>query len=92
VGFDALHLRLTQLSPHIRNLQDLAPQVFDSAAGVLAPFAIRDLELVERVTQLYFLELSTRYLEDQQAKTGTRLGNVEQWLLPELERRIGKAS
>ncbi|HVQ86810.1 MAG TPA: hypothetical protein VMT88_01390 [Actinomycetes bacterium] len=91
VGFDALHLLLTQSSPTTKDLSQLAPLIFRRAPEVLLPFAIRDVEGAEVVTTLYFLELAARYLEDQQATAGTRLGDVDRWLLPELERRVGTA-
>ncbi len=87
VGFDALHLCLTGLSPRLSDLSDLVPLVFSRAPQVLLPFGITEREGVDVVTLLYFIELATRYIEDQQSRTGTRLGDVGAWLLPALEQR-----
>jgi hypothetical protein len=87
VGFDGLHLTLTRLSPRLSDLSELVPTVFSRAPQVLLPFGITEREGVDVVTLLYFIELATRYIEDQQARTGTRLGDVGAWLLPALEQR-----
>jgi hypothetical protein len=84
VGFDALHLTLTELSPQLSDLSRLVPAVFSQAPQVLSPFGISDWDVV---ALLYFIELAARYIEDQQARTSTRLGDVGTWLLPALEAR-----
>jgi hypothetical protein len=62
----------------------LVPKLFSEAPQVLLPFGVSDWDVV---TLLYFIELATRYVEDEQARTGTRLGDVSTWLLPALEQR-----
>ena len=86
-GFDALHLQLTQHSPSEPNLARLVPWLLQQAPGTLRAFAV-DPTLAELVVTLYLLELATRYLEDGQARSGARLGDVSTWLLPALESQL----
>jgi hypothetical protein len=86
LGFDALHLSLTTLAPTTARLDDIAPTLFAKAPAVLRPFDV-DAGVVDLVTSLYLLELATRYVEDDQQRTGARLGDVTTWLLPTLEQR-----
>ncbi len=38
------------------------------------------------VAALYLIEIATRYLHDEAAEAGARLGDVRKWLLPPLSR------
>ena len=86
-GFDALHLGLTQHSPSEPNLARLVPWLLQQAPATLRSFAV-DTKPAELVVTLYLLEIATRYLEDGQARSGARLGDVSTWLLPALESHL----
>ncbi|MFL6179636.1 MAG: hypothetical protein ACJ74E_07290 [Actinomycetes bacterium] len=84
VGYDALHLFLTNRQASVRDLSGLPHDVRENAARVLRPFGVTDRRAVELTVTGYLLELAGRYLDDDQAQAGARLGAVGQWLLPHL--------
>ena len=84
VGFDALHLFLTTRLPSARTASALPRDVLESAPRLLRPFGVTDRRAVELTVAGYFLELGGRYLDDDQARAGARLGQVGEWLLPTL--------
>lgn len=86
-GFDAMHLQLTHHSPSEPDPTRLVPWLLQQAPATLRPFAV-DPKLAELVVTLYLLELAMRYLEDGQARSGARLGDVSAWLLPALESHL----
>ena len=83
-GYDALHLHLTSQLPTVESLTELAPDLFANAPRLLRPFGVVDDHTAALVTTGYLLELAGRYLDDDQAGAGARLGSVGQWLLPAL--------
>lgn len=87
LGFDALHLALTTSAREGRALSLLTSAMFADAPALLAPFGIDDRTLAHLITTSYLVEFATRSIEDQQSRTGARLGDVRRWLLPELEAR-----
>lgn len=84
IGFDALHLFLTTRLPSVKTLATLPQDVFENAPRLLRPFGVTDRSAVELTVVGYFLELGGRYLDDDQASAGARLGKVGEWLLPTL--------
>jgi hypothetical protein len=54
---------------------------------LLAPFGVPRAATVA-VTATYLLTIATRYLSDGQARSGGILGDVSQWLLPEIRREV----
>lgn len=91
VGFDALHFELQstirqgQLSP-----RDAVPHLGRRAGELLAPFGVRGPQTLA-VTVTYLLEIGARYLHDQQAEAGSRLGNLDAWLIPGLSALVDDA-
>jgi hypothetical protein len=86
LGFDALHQWLASANREAQEPARLAGALTARAGDLLAQFGVerRDADLVSR---LYLLELAVRYLTDDQAGAGARLGRVDTWLLPFLEER-----
>ncbi len=84
-GYDALHLYLTTRVHSLADLTTLAPDLRANASRLLRPFGITARSDVELVTTGYLLELAGRYLDDDQANSGARLGAVQRWLLPHLQ-------
>lgn len=90
-GFDALHfelqstIRLGRLSPH-----DAVPFLVERAGDLLAPFGVRGPQ-TRMVTATYLLEIGARYLHDRQAEAGSRLGDLDGWLIPGLSALVGDA-
>lgn len=84
VGYDALHLFLVSHASSCRNLTSLPADLFDNAQRLLRPFGVSTREVAEVTATGYLLELAGRYLDDDQAGSGARLGSVREWLLPYL--------
>lgn len=84
-GYDALHLHLTTRVHSVADLTTLASDLRDNASRLLQPFGITERQHVELVTTGYLLELAGRYLDDDQERSGARLGAVYRWLLPHLQ-------
>jgi hypothetical protein len=84
LGFDALHYAFQDAV--VRQGADpkaAMTQTIERAAPLLAEFRV-PVESVRPTALLYFADIGVRYLTDRQAEAGTRLGRVEQWLLPVL--------
>jgi hypothetical protein len=90
VGFDVLHQTLADANERRLEPDQIPPLLLNQAAKLLAPFDI-DASRAPLIAQLYLLELAVRYLTDDQASAGARLGHVDQWLLPFLERQTEPA-
>jgi hypothetical protein len=86
LGFDALHQWLATANRAGREPAQLPGALTASSAVLLAPFGV-DRADAALVCRLYLLELAVRYLADDQAGAGARLGRVDAWLLPFLEER-----
>jgi hypothetical protein len=87
IGFDAIHYAFQDAV--VRRATDpraAMGEVVAAAAELLAPFDVTDAAPL--TTLLYFADIATRYLQDEQAKAGARLGQVQQWLLPALAAEI----
>jgi hypothetical protein len=82
IGYDALHLFLTDRAPTVSDLSALPRLVLRHSQRLLEPFGVTTRETAELVTTGYLLELAGRYLDDRQSTSGARLGAVDQWLLP----------
>ncbi|MCZ3386587.1 MAG: hypothetical protein LH630_06410 [Actinomycetia bacterium] len=82
VGYDALHLFLMSHASSVHDLSSLPVDLFDNAQRLLRPFGVRGRTEAELTTAGYLLELSGRYIDDNQSQTGVRLGPVHEWLLP----------
>jgi hypothetical protein len=89
MGYDALHLFLTSRQGSVSDLAALPHDVRENAARLLRPFAVTDRRAVDLTVTGYLLELAGRYLDDDQAGAGARLGAVGQWLFPHLEQSMG---
>lgn len=88
VGFDALHRRLqTAITRDRVAAERAAEQLISAAAGLLDPYG-QPTTAAESVAVLYLLDLALRYLRDRQAEAGARLGHVDRWLLPAVERWV----
>lgn len=88
LGFDALHYWLqTEVGPSHRDPKAAATACVQDAPALLAPLGVSARQA--RVTALLYLaDLATRYLSDQQAAAGARLGAPGSWLIPALKREI----
>lgn len=88
LGFDALHHWLqTAIGPRGRESGAAAAECIDRAAELIAPFGI-DASQARLTAALYMADLATRYLVDQQAKAGGRLGDPGTWLIPAIAREV----
>lgn len=91
-GFDALHYTLQSdirrggTAPR-EALRGLAAQ----SDELLEPFGVRRGGAA-LVTALYLIEIGSRYLEDDQQRAGSRLGDLSSWLLPELDMIVDQAA
>lgn len=81
VGFDALHQALADANERRVEPAAIPPLLLEQAPRLLRPFDV-EASHAPLVTRLYLMELAVRYLTDDQAKAGARLGRVEEWLLP----------
>lgn len=88
VGYDALHLFLMSHASSVDDLTSLPVDLFDNAERLLRPFDVTGREAAEVTTAGYLLELAGRYLDDNQAEAGARLGAVGEWLLPYLSTKL----
>jgi hypothetical protein len=84
VGFDALHYCLQEAIAR-SGLDPLAAAryLFTRSVELLQPFGVCAANAVA-VTQLYLLEIGARYDADRQYLTGSRLGDLDTWLIPAL--------
>ena len=87
LGFDAIHLALTSRASSGRSITTLASMLFTEAHSLLRPFCAVDPAHADFVVSSYLAEFATRSLEDGQSRSGAPLGDVQRWLLPELEGR-----
>lgn len=88
LGFDALHHRLqNEVGPGHREPLAAAAACLQYAPALLAPFGL-DPGQAQVTALLYQADLATRYLSDQQAAAGARLGAPGAWLIPALLREI----
>jgi hypothetical protein len=85
LGYDALHLFLTSRQAPVGDLAALPHDVRENSARLLRPFGVTDRSAIELTVTGYLLQLAGRYLDDDQARAGARLGAVGQWLLPHLQ-------
>ncbi len=70
--------------PTTRALDELLAR----APEMLAPFGVSE-EQSALVACLHLLEVAVRFVRDDQMALGNPLGDVEAWLLPVLEQRVG---
>ena len=83
-GFDPIHFEMQgaiqrrRIDPKIAALATVA-----AAPALLVGFGLDDQQ-ARRVAVLYLLEIGSRYVGDDQAAAGARLGNVQDWLVPAL--------
>ncbi|MQA86948.1 MAG: phosphotransferase [Streptosporangiales bacterium] len=84
VGFDALHYVLQELrAGGVEAARRGAEHCIQRAPDILGPFGLA-APAARRVAVLYLAEIATRYLLDDQAEAGARLGRLDRWLLPVL--------
>lgn len=85
VGYDLLHYALQEMIT-IRQVApaEAARRLLDRSAELLS--AVEDLPpaAARPVARAYLVELGCRYLRDDQAGAGSRVGRVGTWLLPSL--------
>jgi Sulfotransferase domain len=82
VGFDLLHHDL-QAGLALDLTSARASALLARAPERLAPLGLTPVQAA-RTAVAYLIELASRYLVDDQAGAGARVGNVERWLLPAL--------
>lgn len=88
VGWDWLHYRLWTTIPRGgRPSVESLEAVLDEAAGLLGVFGV-DLDSTDLVATSYLVEIGCRLLRDDQRRLGVATGEISQWLLPVLERRL----
>jgi hypothetical protein len=88
LGFDALHYQLqAKVGPGHRDPVAAAAACPQDAPALLAPFCVAG-EQAQVTALLYLADLATRYLCDQQAAAGARLGAPGSWLIPALRRGV----
>jgi hypothetical protein len=87
IGFDALHQTLTTATRAGLPPDQLPEMLKALAPGLLEPFGVPGGD-APTVVSLYFIELATRYLADDQLAAGARLGDVNRWLLPHLTGKV----
>lgn len=82
VGFDLLHF---DLQPQLARAQQPAEEhpraLLAGAPGRLAALGLTR-EQARRVAVAYLVEIASRYLADDQAGVGARVGDVAAWLVP----------
>ena len=87
-GFDAVH---HELHARLERGEDAAVAVdatLNRAPVLLEPFGVTG-DAAEVTALLHLVDLAVRYLADQQAEAGARLGFLGSWLLPVLVTRVG---
>jgi hypothetical protein len=82
IGFDLLHHDL-QTGLAVDCTQARAEALLAGAPERLAPLGLTRPQAV-RTALAYLIELASRYLVDDQAGAGARVGDVGRWLLPVL--------
>lgn len=87
LGFDAVHLAMTSRASSGHEVKTLVSGLFDQSRSLLRPFCAVDPAHADFVVSAYLAEFATRSLEDGQSRLGGPLGDVQRWLLPELEAR-----
>jgi hypothetical protein len=88
-GFDALHHRLQ--GSIVRGRTDprsAASALVDEAPGLLAPFGVAP-PAATFTALAYLTEIAARYLRDDLAAAGGRLGALDAWLLPAIDQHLG---
>jgi hypothetical protein len=88
LGFDAVHYAF-QGAVVRQGMEPVAAMndVVERAAELLAPFGVTS-SAARLTALLYFADIATRYLQDEQAEAGAALGRLEEWLLPVLVDQI----
>jgi hypothetical protein len=90
LGYDALHRRLqTAVTRGGVPPRRAADVLLGTAVDTLRPFD-QPAPAADLVAVLYLAELAARYLRDRQAEAGARLGHVDTWLLPAVERHLAE--
>jgi hypothetical protein len=90
VGFDLLHHRLQHdLVVRAQDPLGAACRLVDDAEGTLGPLG-STARSAQVTTALYLADLAARYLADNQLEAGARLGDATTYLLPALDRGIGR--
>lgn len=86
IGFDPLNYALQSALARRGTPTTAQPEaLLASAADRLAPFGLTPAQA--QVTALaYLVEIASRYLVDDQAAAGARVGAVDSWLLPAITR------
>lgn len=83
-GFDLLHYWLqARVLPGHQDPAAAAAECVERAPALLRPLAV-PAESARLVALTYLADLSVRYLVDQQAEAGARLGAPGRWLIPAL--------
>jgi hypothetical protein len=87
-GFDLLHFRLH--GSIVRGQADprgSAARLVAEAPSLLAPFGVR-ASAATFTALAYLVEIAARYLQDDLAAAGGRLGALDRWLLPVLSNHL----
>lgn len=90
LGYDAMHYQFqaSLVGGHM-TAEAAAEAAVNQAPVILPPLGV-DPATTRLVAMLYLIEIGTRYLHDQQADAGGRLGRIDTWLLPVLGRNAGR--
>jgi hypothetical protein len=90
VGFDLLHHDLHEaITRHGRDPHRAAVDLLGGAQTILAEVGV-DADAARTTARSYLAWLACRYVRDRQDQAGSRLGGVEDWLLPAL--RAGRGN
>jgi phosphotransferase family enzyme len=90
VGYDALHYQVqAAVAGNPAGAQAAAEVALFTAPMTLAPLGV-GRGVAGLVAALYLIEIAARYLQDQAAEAGARLGDVQSWLLPPLASYAGR--
>lgn len=85
IGFDLLHHDLHRdITVSGEEPRRAVVHLLANAHELLSPWRLTP-EVADTVVRAYLLLLAQRYLADGQARAGTQLGQVADWLLPALE-------
>lgn len=82
-GFDALHYRVQEHLAAGAAMAAAVSLVTGNAAEILTPYG-QPLEHSRAIMGAYLLEVGTRYAEDRQDSAGSRVGELDTWLMPAL--------
>ncbi len=86
VGFDAVHYQVQKaVTGNGTAAQAAAEMALLTAPMTLGSLGVRP-GMAVFVAALYLIEIATRYLHDEAAEAGVKLGDVGTWLLPTLSR------